>query len=599
MSVGDSIDIRNILDNEHQTASEIAKLWTEWDTARRKWKERVNETRAYVFATSTKETTNVQNPWSHSSHLPKITHIYENLKSNYISGLFPNDDWLKFHGNDREAVTIGKRRVLESYLRTKHTMSDFFNVVNSLVNDWVLTGNCFSGVTYESETHLDPDTGIMVAGYTGPKVYRISPYDIVFNPLASSFYDSPKIIRSIKTVGDIRREIEENPENQYLENVFDKAINLRNELTHMSVEDIDKDIQLQYDGFGTFGNYIKSGYVELLDFYGDIYDKDEEKLYKNHVITVIDRRWVIRRQSLDTWTGKPHIYHVSWRERPDNLWGMGPLDNLVGLQYRINHLENAKADAFDQMIAPDLIYKGDVQEYPGDNGSIIYEVNENGDVGYLAPDTTVLNADFQIQALEDKMELYAGAPREAMGIRTPGEKTRFEVQALQNAASRTFQNKMNHFEVNMLEKLVNAEIEVARRNLHNSDVIKVIDDEEGIQDFLTVTKDDILANGKFVPVGARHFAKQAQMAQDLMQFQQMMMADPLLAQHFSPKKLGQLWEEILGFQKFNLFEPYARLGEEAEMARLQRSVQDQLAEEDAVAAGPEGQMAAQMQGPVQ
>jgi hypothetical protein len=26
---------------------------------------------------------------------------------------------------------------------------------------------------------------------------------------------------------------------------------------------------------------------------------------------------------------------------------MGPLDNLVGLQYRIDHLENAKADALD------------------------------------------------------------------------------------------------------------------------------------------------------------------------------------------------------------------------------------------------------------
>lgn len=581
--VGESVDIEHILDNEHQTAVEIARLWSEWDTARRKWKDRVNETRAYVFATSTKETTNVQNPWSHSTHLSKITQIYDNLKTNYLMGLFPNDAWLKFEGEDDESVDAAKRLAIESYLQTKHRISDFYEVMSDLLDDWVLTGNCFAGVTYEAETHVDPETGIKTSGYVGPEVYRISPYDIVFNPLASSFYDTPKIIRSIKTVGEIQREIEENPESQYMREIFDKAIAMRSHLTEMSADDIDKNIQLQYDGFGTFGNYVKSGYIEMLDFYGDIYDKDEQKLYKNHVITVIDRRWVIRRQPLDTWTGKPHIYHVAWRRRPENLWGMGPLDNLVGMQYRINHLENAKADAFDQMIAPDLVYKGDVQEYPGENGAIIYEVNENGDVGYLAPDTTILNADFQIQNLEDKMELYAGAPREAMGIRTPGEKTKFEVSVLQNAASRIFQNRMNHFESNLLEKVVNAEIEVARRNLDRSDIIRILDTDEGIQEFMTITKEDILANGRIIPTGASHFARQSQLAQDLAQFQQIVAQDPLLAQHFSPKKLGQLWEEMLGFQKFGLYEPYARMSEEMEAMRLQSAMQDQLQEEQAVA----------------
>ena len=31
----------------------------------------------------------------------------------------------------------------------------------------------------------------------------------------------------------------------------------------------------------------------------------------------------------------------------------------------------------------------------------------------------------EMQLIEDRMELYAGAPREAMGIRTPGEKDSF------------------------------------------------------------------------------------------------------------------------------------------------------------------------------
>lgn len=584
MSGGQSVDIDGIFDSEHQTASEIASLWTEWDSAREVWKKRVAETKAYVFATSTRETTNVKNPWSHSTNLGAITNIYDNLRANYLMGLMPNSDWLRFEGEDRESVTLQKRRTIESYLKTKHRIDNFSTTVGKLIDDWVLTGNCFAEVTYVSETHIDPDTGSLVSGYTGPRVYRISPNDIVFNAVAADFEHSPKIKRSIKSVGELKRDIEENPELQYEQEVFNKVLNIRSELSKFSVEEVDKSLQMEFDGFGTFGSYMKSGYVELLDFYGDIYDKDTGEFYKNYVVTVVDRRWVIRRQALNTWTGRPHIYHACWRRRPDNLWGMGPLDNLVGLQYRINHLENAKADAFDQMISPDIVYKGDVNEYEGPNGSRIYEAPESGDVRFLAPDTTVLNADFQINSLEGRMELYAGAPREAMGIRTPGEKTAFEVQQLQNAASRIFQHKMTDFEVNMLEKILNAEIEVARRNLSRTDVIKVVDDDTGVQDFLSVTKDDIIANGKLVAVGARHFARQAQMAQELMQFQQAALADPQVAMHFPSVKLAEMWEQVLGLDKFNLFSPYARIQEQLEAQRLTQIAQEELMAEQVAAA---------------
>lgn len=583
MSGGNSLDINNIMMSEHQTAVEISNKWLAWDAARIPWKKSVEETTRYVYATSTRDTTNVVNPWSHSTHIPKITQISDNLKANYFSGLFPHNDWLKFEGEDRESVTLQKRQMVESYLKTKHRLYGFRNVVGQLLDDWVLTGNAFAMVTYENQTSINPETDLPESAYLGPKTYRISPHDIVFNPLATSFEQSPKIIRSIKTLGEIQRDIEENPELQHEEGIFQKVLGLRGNLHSGGQEEVQKYMSLPFEGFGTFGQYLDSGYVEILDFYGDIYDKEEGKLYKNHVITVVDRKWVLRREPLNTWTGRPHIYHVGWRERPENLWAMGPLDNLVGLQYRINHLENAKADAFDQMISPDIVYKGDVQEYPGEFGSVIYEVNEQGDVQYLSPDTTVLNADFQIQAYEDRMELYAGAPREAMGIRTPGEKTAFEVQSLQNAAGRIFQSKMTHFEVNMLEKLVNAEIEVARRNLMEADLIKIVDTDTGVQEFLTITKDDITANGKLVPIGARHFARQAQLSQEMSQLQQMIAMDPEVLNHFPSIRIAEMWEELLGFDKFKLLEPNGRIYERVETAQLEQIAAQQLQEDQVMA----------------
>lgn len=588
MSVGDNIDFQHILGSDHQMATEISNLWTEWDSARAEWKSRVRETKSYVFATSTRETTNDKNLWSHSTNIPQITQIYDNLKSNYIDGMFPNNDWLKFEGDDTASVYKQKRMVVEAYLKTKHRLSDFRNVAEKLIDDWILTGNCFAAVDYVAETFNDPDTGLPTNGYQGPVVRRIDPNDIVCNILASDFARAGKIIRSIKTLGEVTRDIEENPALGYEQDVFNQILNIRQEFGKFSSEDIDKSIQITYDGFGTFGQYIKSGYIEFLDFYGDFYDKETGIFYKNHAITVVDRKWVIRNEPLNTWTGRPHIYHSDWRGRPDNIWGQGPLDNLTGMQYRLNHLENARADAFDQMISPDIVYKGDVQEFPGPGGSLIYEVNESGDVTYLRPDATVLNADFQIKQLEDKMELYAGAPREAMGIRTPGEKTKFEVQSLSNAAGRIFQNKMTRFEVNMLEPIVNAEVEVARRNLNYTDVIKIIDDDDGVIEFMTITKDDITANGRLIPIGARHYAKQARLAQDLAQFQQIAMTDPMVMQHFPSVKLAEIWEGAMGFDKFGLLKPYARIMEQGEAAQLSQIVQQNLQEDQMTAADAAG-----------
>ena len=558
MSGAESLDFD--LAEGQPLATEITNNWTHWNGSRAQWRSRVEENKKYVLATSTKETTNIQNEHNHSTHIPKIAQVHDNLMANYMSALFPHDDWLRFEGNDSEAEAFDKKRAVLAYLQTKNKLNNFRQVIQQLVNDWIIYGNCFAGVTYEQEVHQDPVTGESLSGYVGPRVYRISPDDIVFNPLATDFRSTPKIIRSLKTIGELHRDIEERPELGYSEEILKTIKSERETLKQRTDTAVDKHIQMQFDGFGSASIYYKSGYVEILEFYGDIYDTDSDEFLKNHVITVVDRKWVIRKQPLDTWSGRPNIFHCAWRLRPDNLWGMGPLDNLVGMQYLLNHLENARADAFDQMLDPDRVFVGDVEEVRRGAG-IDYIVNDpaiGGDVKYLSPDTTVLSADFQIQEKLQQMEEMAGAPREAMGIRTPGEKTAFEVQSLQNGSSRIFQQKITYFEEQFLEQLLNAEIEVGRQYLNTTDIVRILDDDFGVQEFLQVTKEDLMANGKIVPVGARHFARQAQLAQELFQFQQVLTQDPMMLQHFPAENLARAWEDLLGFKRLELFEKFGR-----------------------------------------
>lgn len=587
MSGTDSLDFELVFGEPERIAREVCSTYMLWKGNRAEWERRVEDNKKYVYATSTTETTNAGNPHDHTTHIPKIAQISDNLSANYMSALFPHDDWLRFEGNDEDSENFDKKQAVLAYINTKNKLNGFRNTVQQLVNDWILYGNCFAGVTYTQEYHVDPDTGEQMPGYVGPKVYRISPHDIVFNPLASSFTNSPKIIRSLKTMGELQRDLEENPELGYSADILAQMQEGRAHLNQYTDVAIDKHCQLAFDGFGSASTYFKSGYVEILEFYGDIYDPETNEWLKNQVITVADRTYVIRKQALSTWTGRPNLFHCGWRLRPDNLWAMGPLDNLVGLQYLINHLENARADAFDQIIDPDRIIQGDVQiEMRG--AARDYWVPEGGAVSHLQPDTSALNADFQIQQKTQEMEEYAGAPREAMGIRTPGEKTAFEVSSLQNSASRIFQSKITYFEEQFIEPIINAEVETARRHINTTDLVRVVDDDFGVAEFLEITKQDLTANGTLVPVGARHFARQATLTQNLQQFGTAMQQDPMLAQHFPAERLARAWEDLLGFKRLELFEKYGRIDEELEAQRRAQAAQEQLEVESQVQLDPEG-----------
>jgi hypothetical protein len=245
------------------------------------------------------------------------------------------------------------------------------------------------------------------------------------------------------------------------------------------------------------------------------------------------------------------------------------------MQYRIDHLENMKADVFDLIAYPVLKVKGYVEDFTYQPMERIY-MEQDAEVETLSPDTTALNADLQIQELEQQMEDMAGAPRMAMGIRTPGEKTKFEVQTLDNAASRVFQNKISYFERHFLEPLLNNMLELARRNVDTVELVRVLDDDIGVVKFLQVTKADLMSRGRLVPIGARHFAAQANLIQNLTTLSGTgIYQDPAVQVHFSGLKLAKLLEDNLGLSQHRIVEPNVRIIENAESQQLAMSANDQ------------------------
>ena len=560
----------------------IANQWFVFNSNKRQQIERWKELRNYIFATDTTTTTNKKLPWKNSTTLPKLCQIRDNLHSNYISALFPNDEWLRWEAYTQDGAMVKKSKAIESYMANKTRESKFRTEISKSVYDYIDYGNCFLTVDFEA-SYRENERGNRIVDYIGPIARRISPLDIVFNPLANNFQDSYKIIRSLKTVGELKLMAESEPDNEYLQN----ALNKRQLISSgaYGVDTTDKAEALQIDGFGNFYDYLQSNSVEILEFWGDLHNNATGQLEKGVVITIIDRAFVISKRKIPSWLGHTPIYHAGWRLRPDNLWAMGPLENLVGMQYRIDHIENLKADAMDLSIHPPLKVIGEVEEFVYGPGAEIH-IDAEGDVQELAKNVQwVIQANNEINFITTLMEQYAGAPSEAMGIRTPGEKTAFEVQQLQNAAGRIFQEKVNNFEVEALEPTLNAMIEVARRNLDVADVIRVMDDDLGVQTFLTITKEDITASGKLRPIGARHYAAQAQLVQNLNSLFSTQIGQ-LVTPHLSTKQLSKLVEDVLGLSRYQLFQPNIAVFEQQETQRLANQAMEDLQMEQSI--GPDG-----------
>ena len=556
-------------------AAWISSQWDIFNMQRRAKVDEWKELRDFIFATDTSSTTVGSLPWKNTVTVPKLTQIRDNLHSNYLQSLFPNDDWLRWEGYGQEDSLQEKREAVQAYMSNKTREGGFRPEVSKLLYDFIDNGNAFVTVDFESRHKEMPD-GERIPDYIGPVARRISPLDIVFNPLASSFRNTFKIIRSIKTLGEIKKQSLVEPENQLLFDAIERRSEVMRKLGGYSIEDFDKAVGYSADGFGNLYEYYQSDYVELLTFYGDYYDKEKGELHQQKKIVIADRASVISVEDIPSWLGHAPIYHVGWRLRPDNLWAMGPLDNLVGMQYRLDHLENLKDDATDLLVHPPLKIIGEVEEFEWGPGAEIMIDEGGSDVQEMGKGAQgVAVADLAMDRIEQRMELYAGAPREAMGVRSPGEKTLGEVQILDNAASRIFQEKITSFEVQLLEPLLNAMHESAQRNMQGSDLIRVMDDDIGIQKFLTISKEDITAAGKLRPIGARHFAKKAQDLQNVLGVLNSGAA-PMIAPHTSSKNLAKFVEDVTGTQAYNLFSPNVAVFEQQETQRLMNQAGEDL-----------------------
>lgn len=575
-----TLDIMEMQEPDY-LATAIANKFVAWESARDRWYNNAKETLENLYATSTRDIFNQAKDTDNCTHIPKITQIRDMLITYYLDAMFSLPDYVDWEAYNEESLDINTKDTLKALMAQMLHDSQFQPTIRELVEDYVDYGNAFTTVAMVNET-LKLESGVANV-YNGPKAIRLDPLNVFFDPLAISFEKTPKIIRTIKTLGELVAEAEELPESaqvykEALNRALEKRSRIRQAVSTTNAESIKNDI-CSIAGCGNWSQYYASDTVELLTFYGDLYDVERNKLYKNSKIVVMDRCSVLLEEPIRNFGFNCNIFKSGWRDRKDNLWSMSPLDNIKGMQFMVDFLENKRADIFNYISNPMWVTKGDVEMpeylYPGCHVG----VDVDGDFKTISPDATALAADTYVDRYQMLMEEMAGTPREAMGFRTPGEKTAFEVSQLNTAASRLFNEKTRKFEMEILEPLLTLMMRMYLSDPTRVTRVKMMN-EDGVILFKEVNVQDMAVQGRFIATGSNTYTERARQAQTIMQlYNSAIPSDQLVFNYFNPKVIAKVIAHTTGLDKYkDIIQPNARVDAELEMAKYQEFGRQQMEE---------------------
>jgi hypothetical protein len=169
--------VLNITDwiSPDQLGTQIAKNWTQWNVLRQDWLTEKIDLRKYIFATSTKQTANMTQPWKNTTTIPKICQIRDNLTANYELNLFPRaNSSITWEAADEDSNNAPKRDSILNYMRWANGQDRFKNEMRKCILDYVDYGNAFGTIEWVDQRVTLHD-GRQQVGYVGPSLRRISP----------------------------------------------------------------------------------------------------------------------------------------------------------------------------------------------------------------------------------------------------------------------------------------------------------------------------------------------------------------------------------------------------------------------------------------
>ena len=513
-------------------------------------------------------------PHQSKAVFPKLTQLSDTIRAHLMAMVSPNYRFFEYQATTREDSAKIIRDTALAYGRTKIEQRNFNPLLESQLMDVAITGNMFGTANIETIYTEDDLTGQEILLEHGPTFERINPRAIRFDH-TKSIQDSWVLIKTMKSLADIARSLEQRPDLQQAQESWTRLLENRNFVKGLSDSDLRRATTGAVDGLTTWAHSVRDGedQVEVLEFRGDIWDQETNTLMKNKRIIIWDRQVIAQVSKLPT---RGHgVYHCGWRPRPDNAWFQGPFESLMGVQHFTNSLLNSAADAVNFAATPIFKVRG-AMDVPSEEeltpGSVLN--TGDGDIEVIKMDSgAAINSHRIAVEMMNMMEEFTSVPRQAAGIRTPGERTAFEVAQLNNATNRMFAEVAQRIEIQMVEPLINDALELARKYGDTLDMVRMVGEDKTLR-FLQLDALSLGKTGKIRVKGARHHAETQQRLASLMQ------GIPLLQSlgittHVDDWKAAEMMSEMLGLDDYGIFIKHAQIYSQAEAASVAQTAQEE------------------------
>lgn len=409
-------------------------------------------------------------------HRPVTFEVVEQLHSALLEGLMPNQT-LPFSVQGRSEADHAKAADVKLLLESKLAEAKLYPTLHAFLKQLLLYGNSVLALPWKKESQLMPrleplkKLGVTVGYlpvqeeqvcYDAPAFEVLNLFDVVVDPQADSLNDGT-LIRQCRS---------------HLEALKASGLYQGLEAVAVALEGLKEQPQT----------------LTLLEGWGHFTLPSGERLEGCVLTLVKETGTLIRCEAMGLPQGQKPFLWATLTPLPQQLYGLGCVQPVLGLQYAINALSNQKLDVlnlcinapYTYLITDDIFDPETVMHRPG----ALIPVKSHETLRPLALPAQNLDAAYQeIADLRQEMLEATGVHRlqAESGNRLNG-RTALEVQALVSQGQQKLGGTLSHLEQSFLEPLLGRVYRSMQHFMAGQNVVRRVGKDGGVQ-YHTVATD--------------------------------------------------------------------------------------------------------------
>ena len=522
--------------------SEVEDSWLEC------WAKYLNtpETEGYLKSSALKRVGDVEVNWRHRLSSGKAYEAVETVLGYLMSATFPNRDWFGVEPVVPAAVdedNLQVARLIKKHLTNKLDESGFKSQWATFLRVLTITGTAVMAIPWRTEYNnrrvrsktVDPATGeetyiaeeVAYNVYDAPKLEVLSNFDVYVDPTVGDPNEGDFIRKFTKTKAELLQLIDEGvydfPKEDVLKISSDNGWDLSN--TH-------KHTLKTFEGIDT-QPWSPSELVELIEFWGDVYDNETGECIKDQVVTLLNGE-VIAWEDNPFWCGKPFIIGT-YSKTGNSPYGFGGVQPVLGMLHELDIVTNQRLDNLELAINNMWTLRSDgvlqPEEVYTEPGRVLL-VGDHGDLQPLTQQNQAWAVTYQEAGLlEQSIDKsfgtgnYISSNQQRSGERV----TATEVAAVREAGGNRLSTVHKHIEETALIPFLAKLFSLVQQFTIAPVTVRVAGDGADEYNYFELEPTDLNMQVKLRPVGSDNVIERREYVQSRLEFVQSISGIPEVA----------------------------------------------------------------------